>query len=138
MAANTADRACGVNPPRGPSVSEGEREPKQATKSSAVDEDGDEEAEACLYGSAYSLWLIVIGHVRVGLRRVIVGGRRVIVALRLLGGGLCFVLLSFECYSAVDLRFALHSSKPNVSNPAAMPASIPRTSNFPTMVANSV
>jgi hypothetical protein len=31
----------------------------------------------------------------------------VIVALRFLSGGLCFILLSLECYSAVDLRFAI-------------------------------
>ena len=49
----------------------------------------------------------MISHVRVSLRRVIVGGRRVIVALRFLSGGLCFILPSFECYSAVDLRFAI-------------------------------
>ena len=30
-----------------------------------------------------------------------------IVALRFLSGGLCFILLSLECYSAVDLRFAI-------------------------------
>ena len=34
-----------------------------------------------------------------------------IVALRLLSGGLCFILLSLECYSAVDLRFAVDLQK---------------------------
>ena len=72
-----------------------------------MDEGGDEEAEARLYRSAHKLWLIVISHLYVGLRRVIVGGRRVIVALRFLSGSLCFILLSLECYSAVDLRFAI-------------------------------
>jgi hypothetical protein len=57
--------------------------------------------------SAHKLWLIVIGHVRVGLGSVIMRGRRVIVAPRFLSRSLCFILLSLECYSAVDLRFAV-------------------------------
>ena len=92
-------------------MSERERKAKQTAKSSAIDEDGDEEAEARLHRSAHKLWLIVISHVRVSLRRVIMGGRRVIVALRFLSGGLCFILLSLECYSTVDLWFAVDLQK---------------------------
>ena len=115
-----------------PSVSERECKAKQATKSSTIDEDGDEQAEARLYRPAHELRLIMIGHVLVGLS-VIMGGRCIIVVLRLLSGRLCFILLSLECYSAVDLRFAVDLQEGKGKQARDEPTSIPRTRNVLTM-----